>query len=361
MKILHIINNLEIGGAEKLLTEILPKINNYANIEASLYLLNSKDTSLKLNLIENKVKILGDNKKGFLNIKNLVKLLRVVKKYDVIHIHLFPAQYLILILKIIFPNKKYVTTEHSTHNRRRNIKLLRLLEKLVYSLYDKVICISEATKLNLIQWIKSQNNNKYIIINNGVDINKFKNGNAYDKSLFFSKEDKIVCMVGRLTEQKDQATIIKAMNELPENIKLLLVGEGIKRGYLENMVKNYNLEKRIKFLGNRDDIPNILKTIDISIISSNWEGFGLVAVEGMAAGKPIIASNVEGLKEVVSGAGLLFEKGNHKELANLIKKLLENEAYYKEVLNKCIKRAKKYDIDVMVEKYLEVYQEMLKE
>ena len=120
------------------------------------------------------------------------------------------------------------------------------------------------------------------------------------------------------------------------------------------------MQERIFFLGVRTDVPSLLKTADISVVSSHWEGFGLVAVEGMAVGKPLIASDVAGLSNVVKGAGILFEKGNDKELAKIIQELLADDKYYKKVAEAGFERAKQYDINSMVEKQIQLYNELLK-
>jgi glycosyltransferase involved in cell wall biosynthesis len=87
----------------------------------------------------------------------------------------------------------------------------------------------------------------------------------------------------------------------------------------------------------------------------------LVAVEGMAAGKPVIASNVIGLSEVVAGAGLLFEKGNALELANKIKDLLltDNLDNYNEISDKCKIRAQQFDINIMISKSVSLYENLM--
>ena len=107
------------------------------------------------------------------------------------------------------------------------------------------------------------------------------------------------------------------------------------------------------------DVPRLLKTSDIVILSSIHEGLSLSSIEGMAVGKPFIASNVPGLREVVQGIGLLFEKGNSKELANHIMKLLNDENYYNEIAHKCYKHAQNYDINKMVNSYIEIYKTLV--
>ena len=132
---------------------------------------------------------------------------------------------------------------------------------------------------------------------------------------------------------------------------------------MEN-VKQYASElgvsDRVKFLGMRQDIPALIASCDIGIQSSHWEGFGLTAVEFMAAGKPVIASRVPGLEQVVEGAGALFEKGNDLELAAIIKRLAANRNEYNRVAERCRIRAKEYDISKMAKAYVNVYQSLMK-
>lgn len=104
------------------------------------------------------------------------------------------------------------------------------------------------------------------------------------------------------------------------------------------------------------DVPQLLKTADIIVLSSKYEGLSLSSIEGMASGKPFIASDVPGLKEIVSGAGVLFEQGNAIELAEKINKLLEDKEYYTEIVESCQKRAQEYDIIKMVDKHIQLYE-----
>ena len=107
----------------------------------------------------------------------------------------------------------------------------------------------------------------------------------------------------------------------------------------------------------RSDVPSLLKAADIFVMSSHFEGFGLAAVEGMAAGKPVIASNVEGLNEVVEGAGLLFTPCDEKDLAVSILRLSQDSGYYKKVADACKERSRLFDIRRMAESYTLLYQD----
>lgn len=364
MKILHVTNNLGSGGAEKLLEESLPLINNIEGVKADVLLLTDKGNVFDENLKKSGVKVDVVSIRNLYNPANIyyIKKRIVEGDYDIVHAHLFPAFYWVAIAsRLIIKNKpKFVMTEHSTHNKRREKKYLRYVEKFMYSSYDKIISISQQAQENLIKWLKPKPKDmgKFIVIQNGINIEKFMEAKAYSKDEInskFTQDTKLICMVGRFSEQKDQATLIKAMKELPSNVHLLLIGEGPLKEKNQSLAKEIGVEDKVHFLGFRNDIPRILKAVDIVVLSSHWEGLPLAAVEGMAAGKPVIASDVPGLKEVVRDAGLLFEENNSKELCEKIKILLTDSEKYENVRKKCIKKAHEYAIDEMVNKYLNTY------
>jgi hypothetical protein len=366
MKILHIINNLGSGGAEKLIEQSLPIMNKKENIETELLLLTKEN-----NVFEKKIKdagikinVIGTN--NIYNPLNIISIRKFIKNnnFDIIHAHLFPVIYWTsLAVKSLFNKKlKLFLTEHNTHNKRRNYFFFQPIEKFIYNEFDKVISISQKTETNLIEWLKLKKNEKFTVIENGIDTKKFNIAKPYSKEKLVSKcnDDNIfVTMVGRFSEQKDQKTLIKAINKVNKNVHLLLVGEGKFLDEHKEYVNNLGLKDRVHFLGFRNDIERILKTSDIVVLSSFWEGFGLAAVEGMAAGKPVIASDVSGLREVVEGAGLVFEQGNEKELADIINKLIKDDNYYNKIVKKCVKRADNYDLDKMVDSLVTTYKRLL--
>lgn len=368
MKVLHVINNLGSGGAEKLIEEFLPLMNNFEGVKADVLLLTDKNNVFDKHLKKCGVKV------DVIPIRNLYSLANVyyIRKYivegdyDIVHAHLFPAFYWVSIAsKLIAKNKpKFVMTEHSTHNKRREKKYLRCVEKIMYSSYDKIISISQSVQDNLIRWLqpKPEDIKKFIVIQNGINIEKFMEAKPYNKAEInskFTQDTKLICMVGRFSKQKDQLTLIKAMEKLPSDVHLLLVGEGPLKEKSQNFAKEIGVEDRVHFLGFRDDVPRILRTVDIVVLSSHWEGFGLAAIEGMAAGKPVIASNVPGLRGIVQNAGLLFEKSNANELCDKIKMLLVDSKKYEIVKKKCMEKAYEYTVGEMVDKYLNIYKNVL--
>lgn len=352
MKILHVITSLRTGGAEKLMVDLLPRLRDLGN-DVELLLFDGTLTPFYEDLRNMGIKIyhlaIGGN---VYNPLNIFRLRKYLKNYDIIHTHNTACQFYTPILKMLSQAKcKLFTTEHNTFNRRRNIFGWKYIDKFIYSQYKTIISISEKATGNLIAFI----GNKYTIrtIENGVDLSAFN----YLSSPDFNSKDKIVTMIAGFRKQKDQDTLIKAISLLPQEYKLWLVGDGERRFVLENLVTELNLSNRVKFCGIRSDIPQILEKSHIVVLSSHWEGLSLSSVEGMASGRPFIASDVNGLREVVGGYGILFSHQDATALANEIKSLCENENKYNQVALACQEKANEYDINIMAEKYNQLYHE----
>lgn len=344
MKILHVITSLEIGGAQRLLTELLPL--QASAIDVSLLVYERIENDFEKTIEQAGIKIICLNEHNFNNPSVIFRLRQIFKSYDLVHAHLFPTIYWASIAAIGL-SVKLVYTEHSTSNSRRNKWYFRPVERFMYGRYDKIISISQQTQDALTSWL-GQYDKRFVVINNGVNTTKFA-------SVKMPVTPKSLIMVSRFVSSKDQETVIKAMKLIDKDAILYLVGDGENRAYCENLAKKLGVSDRVCFLGVRSDIPELIASSYIGIQSSNWEGFGLTAVEIMACGKPIIATNVDGLKQVVEGAGEIFTLGNISELATKVNYLLSDVLYYSEMVEKCRQRAQEYDINAMCKEYINLY------
>jgi glycosyltransferase involved in cell wall biosynthesis len=358
MKVLHVINSLDTGGAEKLLLETIP-LYNKKGIETDLLVLNGTDYPfLKILRAQNCCTIYSLGSYSIYNPIHIFKIIPFLKKYNIAHVHLFPSQYWIVFAKIIsFSKIKILVTEHSSSNPRIKNYFFSVIDRFIYQFYHKIICITDEV-FEIIYTHTKLNKSRFEVIENGINLKTIENATSYNKneiSELLNEEDILLVQVARFSKHKDPLTVIRSMKLLPDNFKLIFVGDGNLREDCEKLVENLNLKQRVLFLGDRTDVPRIIKTANISILSSNGEGFGLVAIESMASGKPFIASDVLGLSTLVEGAGILFEKGNEKELAYYIKKLIDDNDYNKKIINSCKVRAERFDIDTMVDKHILLY------
>lgn len=350
MKILHVITSLRTGGAEKLMVDLLPRLKEGGN-QVDLCVFDGVKTPFYEELERKEVVIhaLGNSVYSLLNIFKLISLIR---NYDIVHAHNTACQYYVAMANYFVGCKLY-TTEHNTTNRRRSVGW-RLMDKWLYSRYDKIVCISELTKKNLLGHIGESFDKKCEVIYNGIDVRQFENAcPQVEKDVSY----KTILMVSAFRSQKDQQTLIRALALLPETYQLWFAGGGEQRLMDEcnALVKQLKLDSRVKFLGVQTDVPMLQTKVDVIVLSSHYEGVSLSSLEGMASGKPFIASDVEGLRDIVGGYGILFPHGDDMALSEAIQKVCENKDYREEIVKKCQERARMFDISVMANKYMEVY------
>ena len=349
MRILHVITSLRTGGAERLMVDMLPRMKAKGH-EVDLCVFDGVRTPFYEELGSKGVRVIPLGHSVY-SLVNLFKLIPLMRGYDIVHSHNTACQYFVAIASF-FSKCKIYTTEHNTSNRRRNV-WWRMLDRWMYGRYDKVVCISELTKKNLIQHIGSSFEDKCVIIYNGIDLKTFVGISSSPIT-----NEKKVLMVSAFREQKDQKTLIKAMKDLPSNYVLELAGGGDERliDECKQLVHELQLDGRVEFLGVRTDIPALLSMANVVVLSSHYEGLSLSSLEGMASGKPFVASDVEGLHDIVGGYGVLFPHGDSKVLATEIRKLCEDEIYAEEAAGRCMERAKMFDVETMAQNYWCLYQ-----
>lgn len=353
MYIVHVVSSLTTGGAEKLVADISSILKRDGNKVKVISILKARGIPYEI-LKNNNIDLVELNYTNKFDFRIAYDIYNETKECDIVHTHTFYAQFYAAIL---VRRDKLVTTEHNTHNNRRNKKVFKIMDYFMYKKYKKIICISMATKENLNKWLKSTKE-KTRVINNGIDINIYKNSKEVDRSFFGGDNKVVLSCVASLTEQKNHSVLIDAMRNVNENIHLFLFGDGILRADLTEKVKMLNLENRIHFYGNHMDIPGILKGSDMFIIASKWEGFGLAAIEAVAADLPTIISDVPGL-------GDLFEEDQVVKVnPNSSKDIAEKINYVSQNIDKI--RSKKinidkYSIEEMTKKYLDVYIAMMKD
>jgi len=359
MRILQVSNSLATGGAEKLIIDYTPKIVE-KGVEMDVLVLNG-DKHPFLEKLEKTgcCKIFSLTSKSVYNPFLVFKLIPFLKKYDLIHVHLFPALYWVSIAKLIsFSKTKIVYTEHSTYNRRRGNWLFSFLDRIVYHQYQKIIVVSEQVKASLQDHLPLKST-RFEIIPNGIAIDSLKNVPPHRRADFnLNNDDNLIIQVSRFSKQKNQTLLIKAIPHMKTPVRLLFVGDG---KYIEDskaLVKKLHMEDQVLFLGVRMDVDRLLKMSDVFVLSSHYEGLSISSLEAMASGIPVIASDVPGLNDLVKGYGILFPKGDEKLLALEIDRLFEDSEYYRKTAQSCMDRAEQFSITNTIQKHYNLYREI---
>lgn len=362
MKILQITNSITgSGGAGKLMVPLSRYLEEQGHDVTILQLIEGKGVSVFKEIEQYGGEVRWLKMKGSVYNPFIVfRLIKWLKMYDIVNVHLFPSFYWAAFAKILsFCKTPLVYTEHSTTNKRRNSVLFRTFDGFLYrNCYKKIIACADKVLESFLQTYPRSTN--CIAINNGVDTNRYNASQDYSKGQLcgVSEDSIIITMVARFVYPKRQDTIVKALAKLPSNFHAVFVGAMPEDGTfssVKHIVDNLNVNSRVHFLGVRSDVPEILKSSDIVVMSSEYEGLSLSSLEAMSSGKPLIAADVNGLREVVRGVGILFDVNNEQQLADEIIKLVDDQSYYNSIAANCFARALQYDYRVMGEKYLKAY------
>lgn len=307
------------------------------------------------------------------NVKSsVIKLRKILKKIkpDIIYMHSSMAGAVGRITNIFNFKVKLLYNAHGWYFNakisKKKQKMYALIEKILAFRTTKIVNISKAEYDSALEY-KIAPKKKMCLIENAIDFSKFKDCIKYreqTRNQFNIKENEmLIGVVGRLSEQKDPITILKAFEILCKNyknLKLMYVGSGELEEEVKQYAKQSDLLDKIIITGWVNDVEKYIPAFDIAVLPSKWEGFGLAIVEYMVCNKPIIASNVGGITDIIISEknGLLFEVGDYEELSKKINFLIQNNEIANNIVEENKKHCKKYDISLLIKKHEELFENM---
>lgn len=362
MKILFILSSNYLSGGEKVALDIVENLKE--EFEFIFYLPKEPTNEFKEPL--KNFKIFYPENYGVKNIiKNIQEVIKNEKPRIVVAHGIRSAFYLKLSFFrfFIFQKKfKFIYILHGIHFTRYKFpkNLFFYFWELItnWLFVDFLICVGRddfkiAKKLRL--------NKNIILIENGINYKEYENVQRGKLRKEFGLDEDVIILttICRLHYQKDIETLIKAMNSLKnEKAALFVIGDGPDKKKLEDLTKKINLEDKIKFLGYRTDVKEILADSDIFILSTRWEGLPIVILEAWASKKPVIASNVRGVRSLIEDKedGLLFRLKNERDLFLKIKTLVENESFRKELAKNGYEKVSEfYNKERMIKNYKDLF------
>jgi glycosyltransferase involved in cell wall biosynthesis len=359
-KIIHIITTIERGGAEKQLLVLARKqIELELEVEV-IYLKGLPELKKDFEIAKCKVNDLFSNKNFIFQILLLLKYLK--NSSSPVHAHLPKSE---LIASIACLRKSFVVTRHNSENfwPKAPKFISKLISKFVTSRAAKVIAISNAVKKFIIENGEVSKNCTVDVIHYGSDLNSVSSSiGLLDLSSRISRSSRTfkIGSIGRLVDQKDYPTLLMAFKALlinyPES-ELYIVGDGNKRRELDDLVRKLQVCEKVFFLGRTQYITEFLSLIDLFVLPSRYEGFGLVLLEAMIAKKPILASNNSSIPEVL---GLdfpgLFKTGSAQELLGKMQLIKSDENFSIKLIDKYSDQLKKFDPTQMAKSILKIYE-----
>ena len=344
MKIIHLISSIDKGGAETHLYSLIKK-QVEDNFEVNLIYLKGNDYwkkfykklgvktyrlsyYSKFNLID-----------FFLTILKIKKIINIINP-DIIHSHLSAMELAGALIKFFSRKKfRYIVTKHldsffleASFGRKKYFNGI-IIDKFIINRAEKVICISHQVKNHFKNIITDNNKLKKIYYGfNFDDFNFSKNYKQkiqlFKKRFNIRKKDFILCNIARHVNQKSLDVLIQAFSKYSKrnkNAKLILIGKGPETFNLKKLSKELNVSKQIIWISEYENIRDIISISNLFILTSKYEGLGLVLLEAMAEKKPILASKISAIPEIVKNNynGILVNHGDIKNFANKIE-IFEN-------------------------------------
>lgn len=272
-----------------------------------------------------------DNSIRLKNFREVYDLFRN-STFDILHTHGGTAGFWGRLGAIFSPHRPArIHTYHGMHYLSRDSPLpssLSFIDKFLLHLTDRVVCVCQSDfEKGLKAGIVSKS--KGVVIHNGIEVERFQRSRRREalRAEFGLDESTIVFgNVGRLHIQKGQQYLLKAFDHVRRqqpNCNLWFIGDGDLRHDLEKLAHDLNIVDSVRFLGVRTDIPDLLTAIDVFVLPSLWEGQPVSLLEAMTAGKPVIASNVDGIVDILVNEenGLLVPTKDSVRLAKAMLRL----------------------------------------
>lgn len=307
--------------------------------------------------------------RDFANLPIAIQVFRLIQFFrkskfedSIVHSHLPRAQILTFLTKQ--KNQKLICSRHDedTFFPGKHKKISKLLFKLVDSRTNIWIAISDAVKERMISYGEMPSKSDIQVVHYGFGnkkhqleigaVENFRNRYRLDTDTF------VIGCVARLVWQKDHECLLNAFSlfqmKNPKS-KLILVGDGAMRIYLEELTEKLSLRQSVIFTGKVSSVREHLGLMDVFVLPSTTEGFGLVLLEAMDAGVPIISSNASALPEVLGDAGLLFEVGQPEDLSKKLS-LMRDPSVLLKYTRLGHSRLKEFSPEIMWSKVGEIYE-----
>lgn len=343
---------------------LVPHINHLITQGYKVDCAASKQRELSDELIKNGVEFFdipfSRNPLDINNIKAFRQLIKIQKenKYDIVHVHTPIAAMYGRLLKLKFPNLKTIYTAHGFHfykgAPKKNWMIYYPIEKIMSKFTDTIITMNEE---DYNQALKFNIKNTYKINGVGIDLShynpKLYNKDEVRKELGLRDDDFVIVMIAEVNKNKNHIQMIKAIEILKKKgieVKVICAGKGPLLENIKEEIRQRNLDENIFMLGFRSDIPKLITACDIGMLLSYREGLPRNIMELMAYGKPVIGTNIRGIRDLIKGNlnGDLVNINDFKDTAIKIEKLYNNKELIENFSKGSTEESKKYNIDYVL-------------
>jgi glycosyltransferase involved in cell wall biosynthesis len=364
INVLHVLSRLPVGGVENMLLKVVKGYDKSRFNVKICCLKEGGEIADELKRLGFKVEILNRMKGHGFDRGTVTALCKFIKKGN-IHIlrtHHYHANLYGRIAGIISRVPVIISSFHDVYKSPERPKFHRSIINFILSLFtDKLIAVSKEVASDIIKYDRV-NPKKIKVIYNGIQREEFSEEFPRQKARDIFKLPQnlfAIGTVGRLTEQKGHRFLIKSVAGMADTF-VAIAGDGPLKNELKDLSEQYNINCYLLGTMPPGTIPVFLRTLDIFCFPSLWEGFGGALIEAMAAGLPIVASDIPPHREVIGDAGILAAPENTDELSRVLKMLIDNPSLREEFGQKAKKRANIFSIEKTVKAYEDLFEEKLR-
>ncbi len=361
-KVVHLISSLGVGGAERLLVDLVGSLDSTERANVTVLVMNEADASLLAELSDSGVRLIAWKRpRGSRDPRYLLRLLQLLDASgtNILHAHNHGSKAWAMLVKLLRPRTRVVFTVHAMgvaagYGAARR----RLHNRLV----DRTIAISEAVAVEC----RRSGLRAVVPIKNGVNVARFAGSEG--SRTWEPGARPLVLTVARLVKLKGQDILIEAAAKLKQrgiSARYRLVGsrstdEPDTARFFKELIARLGLEHDVEIVEGCADAAPHVRQADLCVVPSRQEGFGLAIVEAMAAGVPVIASHLDGPSELVDPgrSGLLFEPGNADDLAEKIAMMLTDRERAASMADAGHAVAQAHSIEVMRDAYRALYRDV---
>ena len=362
-RVIYLITDLDIGGAEKSLFQVATRL---PRDEFSMQVITlTGGGKIAKWLEEEGIPVTSLDIKRVWDLAGLIRLRGLLKSLrpHILHTFLFHAN---ILGRVAAAGLGAHAVISSVRVADRRFKWHLALDWLSSPLMDLEVCVSEGVR-RFTETRAKIPRRKLTVIPNGVDLAEFEEkGERIRKNLRLPPDVPLIVTIGRLERQKGISFFLQAAREVLQEFpqaRFLIVGKGPDEGKLISLARNLGIKKAVRFLGFRNDVPEVLAAADMFVLASLWEGMPNVVLEAMASGKPVVGTQVEGTEELVipGETGLLVPPADAKALARNICRLIQESGLARRMGQAARKQVKEhYTVQTMVERYAQLYRDILK-
>jgi glycosyltransferase involved in cell wall biosynthesis len=377
LKVLHIIPSLPKGGAERLVTDICSELTTQNLAEVLLVVMNeineyeefTRNIQIKYCPSWVRPSISGSTQVDLYDFRKIVDMF----KPDIIHSHLYEAE--LLSRWEIFPHVAYITHCHDNMSQLKKISFSdkwnkrritdyferKILLKRYKECDNNFIAISHDTELFFRENIPMPSE-KMNLLHNAINFDKFYRPDKLEAVK--QKQDLIkLISVGSFVEKKNQSfliDVVKIMRDRGYAVTLKLLGDGADREKIEKKIVEYNLTNFIYCVGNVNDVENYLHDANIYVHSATYEPFGLVLIEAMAAGLPVVCLDGKGNRDIMKDNynGFMIWQNDVELFSEKIIQLTADEEMYDRISENAVTFARDHDIKNYVQQLSEIYKKV---